>query len=94
MEKQAYQKKMESQIREWDSEIDALRKKIKSSSEKTARYEKELEQLQEKRHAVRSKFDDLKEAADDAWEDVREGLDKAWDDMRRAGTVLTSYFKK
>ena len=94
MNKHAYQKQMESQIHEWDAEIDALRQKMKASSEETARYGQQLEELQKKRHAVKSKFDELKEAADDAWDDVRDGLDKAWEDMKRAGNVLASYFKK
>ena len=94
MEKQTYQENMESQILEWDTKIETLRKRIKSSSERTARYENELQDLQDKRRAVKSRFDDLKEAADDAWDDVREGLEKAWVDMKRAGNVLTDYFKK
>lgn len=93
MDKKTYQREMESQIKEWDASIEVIRKKIKDSTEETTRHEQELEALQAKRHAVKSKFDDLREAGEDAWEDIRGGLDNAWDDLKRAGNTLSSFFK-
>jgi chromosome segregation ATPase len=78
-ERDAYIKKLEAQLQEWDAEIDKLQAKAKKSqADAQIAYEKQLKELRVQRHEAAEKMDELRRAGEGAWEDMRAGMEKAW----------------
>lgn len=80
--KEAYEKKLQSQLNEWSAEIDKLKAKADSAeADAQLEYYKQIEELRSMQEAAGKKLDELKEASDDAWEDLKAGIDSAWDSL-------------
>ncbi|PTQ91512.1 hypothetical protein C8R30_13118 [Nitrosomonas nitrosa] len=92
--KDAYVKKLEAQLDEWNAEIDLLKAKAdKASADAQIEYAKEIDELRSMRDAASSKLSEIKNAADDAWEDLKEGTESAWNSLSQAVKSATSKFK-
>jgi len=92
--KEAFQQRLESQLKEWDTRLDELKAKARDAgSELRVDYEKQLETLAAKRDALQIKALELRKRTEDAWEDMKSGTEKAWDDMRDALNRIASRFK-
>ncbi len=69
--KEAYQKKIEAQVKEWEAKIDVLKAKMATANaEQRIRYEKQIEAVQAKRQNLRDKFNTLKNSGENAWEEL------------------------
>lgn len=80
--KEAYEKKLQSQLDEWDAEIDKLKAKaVSAEADAQLEYYKQIEELRSMKDAASEKLGELKEAGDDAWEDLKAGIDSAWDSL-------------
>lgn len=80
--KEAYEKKLQSKLDEWNAEIDKLKAKADSAeADAQLEYHKQIEELRAMQDEAGKKFDELKEAGDDAWEDLKAGIDRAWDSL-------------
>jgi chromosome segregation ATPase len=92
-DKQAYEKKLEAQIDEWNADIDKLKAKAKkASADAEANYEKEIDKLESRRDDMNEKLEELKSASEDAWEDVKGGAESAWKSMSDAVSSAASRF--
>ncbi|MDP8265894.1 MAG: coiled coil domain-containing protein [Candidatus Aceula meridiana] len=81
--KEAYQEKIEAQIREWDAKVEELKAKAQQAkAEAKIRMEEQLLVLKESREGIVQKLDALKEIGEDKWESLQEGTDKAWSNMK------------
>ncbi|MCF8093714.1 MAG: coiled coil domain-containing protein [Desulfotignum sp.] len=77
--KEAYEKKLEAQLKEWKTDIDKMKAKAdKADAEAKLEYYKQIEDLQSKQEAVQKKLTELKAADESAWEDLKSGIDLAW----------------
>lgn len=93
-EKQAFQQKLEAQLKEWDAKLEELKSKAQEAkTEIRADYEKQLEILASKRDLARTKVLELRQRTEDAWEDLKGGTEKAWEEMRKTLDHITSRFK-
>lgn len=93
--KEAYEKKLEAQLDEWNAKIDVLKAKAqRAGADAKVDYEETIEDLQQKRAAAKSKLQDLREASDDAWDDLKEGVEQAWDNLGQAVSRATERFKE
>lgn len=93
-EKQAFQQKLEAQLREWDAKFEELKSKAQDAkTEIRADYEKQLEILASKRDLARTKALELRQRTEGAWKDLKGGTEKAWDEMRKALDHIASRFK-
>jgi uncharacterized coiled-coil DUF342 family protein len=91
--KEAYEKKLQSQLDEWSAEIDKLKAKASAAdAEIQLKYYKQLEELRSMQEAAYKKLNELKEASDDAWEDLKAGIDSAWDSFSASIKSAVSYF--
>ena len=92
--KEAYGKKLEAQLAEWDAKLDVLAAKARNATA-AARisYEDELESLRGKRAQALSALQELGKRGEDAWEDMKDGVKKAWDDMGKAVERIAARFK-
>ncbi|MBI5751720.1 MAG: DUF2934 domain-containing protein [Hydrogenophilales bacterium] len=92
--KQAFQQKLEAQLKDWDAKLDELKAKAREAkAELRADYEKQLETLSGKRTVAHAKLQELRLRTEDAWEDLKGGTERAWDEMRKALDQITSRFK-
>lgn len=92
--KDAYVKKLQAQLDEWNAEIDLLKAKAdNASADAQIEYAKEIDELRSMRDAANSKLSEIKNAADDAWEDLKEGTESAWNSLSQAVKSATSKFK-
>ncbi len=83
--KEAFQEKLETQLREWDKKIDGLKGKAKKAKADLRHdIEAQMEALRAKRAAAQDKLQELRQRGDSAWEDLKEGAEKTWDEMRKA----------
>ncbi|GGD78675.1 coiled coil domain-containing protein [Lacimicrobium alkaliphilum] len=93
-EKEAYQKKLQAQLDEWNSEIDKLRAKAdQAEADAQLEYYQQIETLREKQQESSRKLEELKAASDDAWQDMKAGIDSAWDSLGRSLESAKSRFK-
>jgi uncharacterized coiled-coil DUF342 family protein len=92
--KQAYQKKLEAQLDEWNTEIDKLKIKAdKAEADVQLEYYKQIDELRSMQEAASSKLAELKAASDDAWEDLKAGMDSTWDTLGNALKSANSRYK-
>lgn len=92
--KEAYEKKLQAQLDEWNAEIDKLKAKAdEAEADAQLEYYKQIEGLRSKQEMARDKLKELKEAAEDAWEDLKAGVDSAWDSLGETLKSVASRFK-
>ena len=77
--KDAYEKKLEAQLKEWKTDIDKMKAKAdKADAEAKLEYYKQIEDLRTKQEAAQKKLTELKASGESAWEDLKAGIDLAW----------------
>ncbi|MFO1431935.1 MAG: phasin family protein [Candidatus Competibacteraceae bacterium] len=92
--KDAYQKKLETQLKEWDRQLDRLIAKAqKVRVDARVKIEDEFAVLRNKRVVVQKKLDELRNRGEDAWEDLKDGIEKAWDDVSDTLGKVVARFK-
>ncbi|MEQ9530472.1 MAG: coiled coil domain-containing protein [Haliea sp.] len=92
--KEAYEKKLQSQLDEWRADIDKLKAKADSAeADVQLDYYKQIEELRSMQDAASEKLVELKDASDDAWEDLKAGLDNAWHSLSISVKSASSRFK-
>jgi len=93
-EKEIYEKKLQTQLDDWSTEIDKLKAKAdKAKDNAKLEYQEQIESLNLKRQEAQGKLKELKEASGDAWEDIKSGVDLAWNSLSEAVKSATSRFK-
>ena len=92
--KEAYQKKYEAQLKEWDARLDQLSAKAaKATAEARIRYENELEDLRRKRAAALRTLEALSKRSEGAWEDLKDGAEKTCAEMGKAMDHVAQHFR-
>ena len=92
--KEAYEKKLKSQLDEWNAEIAKLKAKADAAeADAQLEYHKQIEELRTLQNKAKGKLNELKEAGDSAWEDLTAGIDSAWDSLSNAVKSARSRFK-
>ncbi len=93
-EKEAFRKRIEKQLDEWDERLDELRQKAwEAGIEIRADFDAQIEALAEKRAALQSRLHELLAHTESTWKDLRGGIEKSWDEMRKALDHIASRFK-
>ena len=99
--KEAYEKKLQSQLDEWDIEIGKLKDKVDNAKKEAQltqnkaqlEYYKQLEELRSMQDIANKKLTEMKNAGEDTWEDLKAGVENAWDSLGSALKSATSKFK-
>jgi uncharacterized coiled-coil DUF342 family protein len=93
-DKDAYVQKLHAKLDGWNAEIDKLKAKAdKAEAESRLEYQKEIENLQERRREAEEKLTELGQAGDGVWEDLKSGVQSAWDSMEEAVKSARTRFK-
>ena len=86
--KEAYAKRVQAQLDEWDADIQKLKAKAdKASAEAEIEYQKQIDNLMHQREKAKNRLSELKSAGSDAWEDLKEGVESA---TRALGEAISS----
>ena len=81
-EKDAYERKAEAKMREWQADIDKLRAQADQvSADARIEYDRQIVKLVEQQKAARQQYEKLEKASGEAWTDMKSGMEKAWADM-------------
>jgi hypothetical protein len=93
--KEAYREKLEAQMREWSAKIDLLKAKAdQAEAEAKVEYRNRIEDLRQKKEALRVKLGELQNASDAAWKDIKTGTEKAAADLKDALRSALAKFKQ
>ncbi|NLX05905.1 MAG: hypothetical protein GXY33_12265 [Phycisphaerae bacterium] len=92
--KDAYQEKMEAELKTLDGRIRELEGKAQEAeADRKIEYRHKVEDLKTKRGEARARLDQLKRSGGDAWKDMRSGFEHAYNDLRTAVTNAVSRFR-
>jgi len=92
--KEAFQEKLELQLKEWDARFEKLQAKAKKAkAEIRTDIEKQITALSKKRSVAREKIIELRKQTEDTWEDLKAGAEKTWKEMHDALDRFVSRFK-
>jgi hypothetical protein len=80
--KEIYQQKVEAKIEQVNAQIDSYLSKIDETKADTKlEIKNQLDDLTNQRKTVERKFEEIRNAGQDAWSDMRSGLDDAIDEL-------------
>jgi DNA-binding ferritin-like protein len=93
IKEQAYQQKMEAQLKQWKAKIDIAEARAEQvGADAKIKYAEQLETINEKYEQAQEKLAELQDASEDAYKEIRQGLDKAIqelsDSMSKASNLL------
>ena len=89
-----YQDQMQARLDRLDREIDELKTRANhATGARKAELERRIADLEQQRADVRSKYSNLKGAADDVWEKMKAGVDQAADKLQEGFEKLKSDLK-
>ena len=92
--KEAYQEKLEAQLKLWNAEIDKWEAKTeRAAAETKIQYFETLESLKGKRHVVREKLQQTREASAEAWDGLKAGVEAAWEEFKTAYGKAAAKFR-
>ncbi len=78
--KEAHLQKMQAKLDEWDANINTMKAKASgASADAQIELNKQVDDLKSERSEMKQKYEELKDASEDAWEDIRDGAEAAWD---------------
>jgi len=89
----AYVKKIQAKLDEWNAEIDKLEAKVdQADAEGRAALQKQIESLRGKRKETEEKLEEVKQTSGEAWKDVKVGLEVSARAMGEAVKSAVSRF--
>ncbi|MFZ5449509.1 MAG: coiled coil domain-containing protein [Thermodesulfobacteriota bacterium] len=92
--KEAYQEKIEAQIKEWTARVQEYKAKAdKASADIKIQMYQQIDRLRAQKEAAQQKLDEIKAASGDSWETLKAGSEKALDEVRKTWETLISKFK-
>jgi len=93
-DKKTYIDKLTVQLKKLDAELDKLKIKAdKAKIDVKAEYQKQIEELRNKKTTIASKMETIKGSSDEAWSELRTGLEKSWTELKSALDNAISKFK-
>lgn len=92
--KQSYEKKLQAQLDEWNSQIEQLKAKAEQAeADLQLDYYKQIEEMRSLQQIANQKLNQLRDSGDDAWEDLKAGVESAWDTLGHSVKSAVSRFK-
>ena len=90
----AYVRKIQAKLDEWNAEIDKLEAKIdQADAEGRIELQRQVDSLRAKRTAMKGKVAEMKEAGGEAWKDLKVGVEVASKAMGEAVRAAVSQFR-
>jgi len=87
--REAYQQKMEAQLKEWGARIDTLKARAeKATADARSELHKKIDALGDLESRARKQLEKVRGASKEAWQDVKGGLEDAWNQIATAAETL------
>jgi 3-deoxy-D-manno-octulosonic-acid transferase len=91
--KEAYQEKMEAQIKEWTAKLSDMKAKAdKAGADAKVQMYQQIDQLRARKEAAQEKLTEIKAASADSWETLKTGMEKAQDEMKKTWESMKAKF--
>lgn len=95
MDKKEFLNALQSQIADWQKELNDLGPRAdKAGSRAKEEIQSQIKELNGRLDEARAKLKQIQEVGPDAWEDVRAGFEKSWTEMHGAIKNALSRFKR
>lgn len=92
--KEAYQQKIEAQLKEWSAKIGELKAKAeKATAERKIELHKAIDVLRTRKEAAQKKLKDIKEASAETWENLQSAMDRAMADVKNYWESIKTKFR-
>ncbi len=93
--KDEYVTRMETQLKQWDADVDALALKgEKASVEARKVYQDQIKDLRTSRGAAQKTFQEIRTASEEAGAKMQAGMETAWETMKKALEKVSSDLRK
>ena len=90
-----YVARMETQLKKWDADVDALvARGEKASAETRSAYHKSIKDLRANRDAAQKTFKEMQAASQSAGEKMQAKMGAAWETMQKALEKVSSDLRK
>jgi hypothetical protein len=91
--KEAYQEKIEAQIKEWTARVQEYKAKAdKAGAEAKIQMYQQIDRLRAQKEAAQQKLNEIKAASADSWEVLKAGSEKALEEMKKTWEDMKSKF--
>jgi chaperonin cofactor prefoldin len=91
--KEAYQEKIEAQLKEWTGKLSELKARAdQAGADAKEHLEQQIERLRARQEALQQKLNEIKAAGADSWETLKTGTEKALDEMKKTWETLKARF--
>lgn len=91
--KEAYQDKIEAQIKEWTAKLQEYKAKAdKASADVKIQMYQHLDHLRAQKEAAQQKLQEIKAASGDSWEVLKSGSEKALAELKKTWEGMKSKF--
>jgi alpha-beta hydrolase superfamily lysophospholipase len=93
-QKEAYQEKIEAQIKEWSAKLQELKAKAeKATADKKIELNKAIDDMRARKEAAQVKLEEIKGASAETWEKLKVAMDKAMEDVKTFWEGIKSRFQ-
>lgn len=91
--KEAYQEKLEAQIREWAAKLQEYKAKAdKASAAAKIQMYQQLDHLRAQKEAAQQELNELKAASGESWEALKAGSERAVAEMKKTWEEMKAKF--
>lgn len=92
--KEAYIKKAEAQLNEWNAQIDLLKAKGGNlAADAEIEFKKKLDEAEKKRAELSAYLDQLADKTDSVWDDVKDEAEEKWNAVNKTFSNFIDKFK-
>ncbi len=91
----AYVQQMKARMDEWNAEIDKLKAKAdQAKAGSKIEYQRQIEDLREKRNKFQHRITEIEQAGEGAWEDLKQGVENSWEALKLSLSKAKSRFDR
>lgn len=93
--KEIYREKAKAKLEQLNAQIDGLMAKFDETKADTKlQFKDQFDELTNRQDTVERKYEQMKNAGEDAWQDMRSGLDDALDNLEESFNQASEKFEK
>ncbi|HEX9883036.1 MAG TPA: hypothetical protein VGA79_03635 [Desulfobaccales bacterium] len=92
--KEAYQEKLEAQLKEWSAKLNELKAKAdKATADAKIKMYREIDNLKAKKDVAQQKLDEIKAAGAEKWESLKAASEKTMEDLKSKWASVKAKFR-
>jgi hypothetical protein len=93
--KEAYQEKVEGQIKEWTAKLQDYKAKAdKASADAKVQMYQQIDRLRAQKEAAQQKLNEIKAAKGDSWEALKTGSERSLHELKKTWESMKAKFRE